>query len=83
MQLTPEQKAEIEKIMAGMDCPKGFSCYKSDFENLVPVRVFRGADVIQCQHPELLDCKYARLFGSGMVFCECPLRDYAALELGR
>ncbi|MHC4116616.1 MAG: hypothetical protein ACYSWO_03820 [Planctomycetota bacterium] len=83
MQLTNDQKAEIEKIMAEMDCPKGFTCYASKFEKLAPVRVFRGADVIQCQHPEMADCKYARLFGSGMVLCECPLRQYAALELGK
>lgn len=83
MQLTTEQKATIEQIMAEMDCPKGFACYESDFDKLVPVRVYRGANVIQCKHSELLDCKYARLFGSSMVFCECPLRRYAAFELGR
>ncbi len=83
MELTAKQEADIQKIMAEMDCPKGFRCYVSKFEKLTPVRVYRGANVIRCQHEERRNCQYGFVFGDDIVFCKCPLRNYVAFELGR
>ena len=83
MELTVKQEADVQKIMAAMDCPKGFRCYVSKFEKLIPVRVYYGANVIRCLHEERLNCRYGLVFGAGILFCKCPLRNYVAFELGR
>ena len=83
MQLTAEQEADVQKIMAEMDCPDGFPCYESKFEKLIPVKLYRGANVIQCQEAKRLNCGKAFVFCNDIVFCKCPLRNYAAFHLGR
>ncbi len=83
MELTAEQGADVQKIMAEMDYPHGFPCYESRFEKRIPVQVYRGANVIRCQHEQRLNCRYGFEYGGGIVFCKCPLRNYAAFVLGR
>lgn len=83
MELTAKQEADIQKIMVEMDCPYDFLCYESKFEKLSPVRVYRGANVIRCQYEGRLNCRFGRVFGVGILFCQCPLRNYVAFELSR
>lgn len=83
MELTAEQDREIKAIISAMDCQYGFPCYESRFEKLIPVQIFRGANVIRCQHMARRSCQYGSVFGDGIVFCKCPLRTYVAFELGR
>ncbi len=83
MELTKEQEREVKGIMAEMDCPKGFRCYESKFEDLAPGRVFPGHDAVQCRKAEESYCPMSFLFGSTTAFCKCPLRKYVALHFGR
>jgi hypothetical protein len=83
MELTVEQNRKAKAIMVKMDCPDGFPCYESKFEKLIPVQIYRGANVIRCQHEERLNCQYSYEYAPDIVFCQCPMRRYAALELGR
>jgi hypothetical protein len=83
MEITKEQEHEIKKIMAEMDCPRGFRCYESKFEDLAPVRAFPGNDVVECRKAEESYCPMSFRFGLGGAFCKCPLRRYVALNLGR
>ena len=83
MELTAEQDRKVKAIISAMDCTYGFPCYESRFEKLIPVQIFRGANVIRCRHKGRRTCQYGSVFGDGIVFCKCPLRTYVAFELGR
>ena len=83
MELTAEQELYIKQIMAGMDCPKGFRCYESKFEDLAPVEAFPRNDIVECRRADPVSCPMSFTFGIDMAICMCPLRRYVALELGR
>ncbi len=82
MELTAEQKTDVQKIMAEIDCPHSFRCYKSKFEKLVPVKVI-SSSAIECNKAKELFCPMSYRFGFNTMLCECPLRRYLALELGK
>ena len=82
MELTAQQEADIQKIMAEMVCERSFRCYKSKFEKLVPVKVI-SSSAIECNKAKESFCPKAVSFGRSMMLCRCPLRKYVALELGR
>jgi hypothetical protein len=83
MKLTTHQEADVQRIMAGIDCPAGFPCYKSEFENVSPVRLVQGSNVIQCEAGSEQKCPMSYEFSHDIRFCQCRLRRYVALELGR
>ena len=56
MELTKECEREIERIKATMSCPEGFRCEKAGFENLSPVKIYEGANVIQCNMAKASSC---------------------------
>ena len=84
MELTPEQDCKVKAIMADMECPKDFHCYKSKFTDITPVEAFPGNNIIECIRTDPSLCPMAFTFGIGIGkgFCTCPLRKYVALELG-
>ena len=84
MKLTKECEHEIEQIKATMYCPKNFHCERGGFEDLSPVKVFEGANVIQCDMANASSCAQSSVLSPfGIAFCMCPLRKYLALQLGR
>ncbi len=86
MELTPEQKAYVQKIMEEIDCPRNFHCYESGFEDLAPVKVISD-NAVACPKAKEYFCRMAISFGLNSILsimlCRCPLRSYVALELGR
>lgn len=83
MELTANEENDIQKIMADMDCPKDFTCYKSQFDDLTPIEPFPGNNIIECLRQDPSTCPMAFTFGIGKGFCTCLLRRYVALELGK
>ncbi len=83
MELTPEQEREVRRIMAGMDCAKGFRCHEEGFENLCRALVYQGANAVRCRCEHAQDCPMSYVFRNDIRFCQCPLRRYVALELAR
>ena len=77
MGIAKKGKAEIESIISEMDCPRGYSCYKSGFENLCHVRFLSGDKIIECLDAESDGCRYSEEIGFGTI-CKCPLRLYIA-----
>ena len=69
-------KEAIEAIMAEMECPKGFRCYKSEFTKLCKAQKLID-ECANCLEENPQNCKFSLRFGSGHV-CRCPLRVYAA-----
>ena len=83
MELTTGIETDVQKIMAEMDCPKSFPCYESKFEDLCPVKAFSGTDIVACLKETDSCCSKSFMFGSNTLLCECPLRRYVSLNLGR
>lgn len=84
MELTKESERGIERTKATVDCPKDFRCCtRSKSSDAPPVKVYEGANLIQCQEADRLDCSVSPVFCRDIVFCQCPLRRYLALELNK
>jgi hypothetical protein len=82
MELTAKQEADVQKIMAEMDCPKGFVCHEDAFDNICCANVYGGADLVQCLSSDGPDCSMSYAFSNDVQFCKCRLRRYVATELG-
>ena len=82
MEVTQEQKTQIEEIISGMECTKDFKCNKSGFEDLCEVKIFRDGEVVECLEESSQPCKFSFHFGLG-YFCKCPLRRYIAQNFNR
>jgi hypothetical protein len=82
MDLTNSQKDEVEKIMASMDCPSDFRCYKSGFEKMCKAEYHGLDDFANCLEGTATRCNFKMPFGFG-VFCTCALRVYIARKLGK
>ena len=77
-----ELRQEIDKIIAGMDCPKGFTCSQSRFERLCKARDFGLDEYVDCLEDDPAACYFSIPFGAGYL-CHCPLRVYIAKKLGK
>ena len=82
MEITQEHNTRIEEIISGMECPKDFECYKSGFEDLAKIKIFRDGDLVECLGERPQFCKFSFRFGLD-YYCKCPLRKYIAKNLGR
>ena len=82
MELTAEQETDVQKIMEEMDCPRGFECYRSDFENLGEVGIVGDFKMIECIEERGHTCEFGFSFGLGVI-CKCPLRIFIAQNYHR
>ena len=82
MVITQENKTQIEEIISGMECTKDFKCYKSGFDNLCKVKIFRDGELVECLEKHLQLCKFSFNFGYG-YYCKCSLRRYIAQNSNR
>ncbi len=74
-----EHEETIAEIMAGMECPKDFKCYKSQFANLGEAKSMGIKGFIQCLNVPV-ECDFSFSFGN-IYMCKCPLRVYLANTL--
>ena len=81
MQVLEGHKEKIEQIMADMNCPKDFTCYKSAFKKLCKAKDNGMNDYADCLDSDL-KCSFKLSFGNGF-FCRCPLRVYFAQNVGK
>ena len=77
-----EHKEKIEQIMAEMNCPKDFKCYKSDFEKLCKAKDNGLNGYADCLESDWDTCPFKLSFGYGK-FCCCPLRVYFAQNVDK
>jgi hypothetical protein len=60
-----EDRKKIEEIMAGMKCPKGFSCAESGFTRLCKARDFGLDNYLECLEEDPSRCSFAVPFCYG------------------
>jgi len=82
MDISRQQRQEIEEMMPNIRCDKQFDCYRSEFGRLGPVRITAGGKLIECQSAGRQLCAFAIPFGK-FAFCTCPLRGYIARNFGQ
>lgn len=78
MKITKKHKDNIEKIISEMECPKDFLCYESGLENLSKIRLIADNKRVECLEKSLR-CRFVLDFGR-LALCQCPLRNYIALN---
>jgi len=82
MEITQEHHRQLEEIISGIDCPKGFACYKSGFTDLGRVGGIGKKGFLECLEEDCQDCQFS-LFFSEPASCLCPVRIYIATEFSR
>jgi hypothetical protein len=75
-----DHNEDIEEIIAQMQCPKDFECYKSGFEVLSKTKDIGLSLYVQCLEEKVFGCQFSVRLGS-INFCQCPLRVYIAKEM--
>ncbi len=75
-----EDRKKIEKIMAGMKCPKNFECAESGFERLCETEDTKLESYLKCLAGNSSGCSFTLSFGYN-YYCRCPLRVYLSKEL--
>jgi len=73
-------KEDIEKIISGMECAKGFKCNQSGFNNLCHAKDIGIDSFVECLETETKGCQFSFPFGMSHL-CKCPLRVYIANEM--
>jgi hypothetical protein len=82
MEITQEHRIQIEEIITGVECPKGFVCYKSGFTRLGKVGGIKKDGFLDCLEENCQDCQFSLPFGTPAA-CLCPVRIYIATEFSR
>ena len=75
-----KDRKELEEIIDGFKCPKGFLCYKSKFDSLCKAKDIGMKSFLVCLEEKPRECKFS-IDGGDCFFCEGPLRTYSAKKL--
>ena len=82
VEITQEHASRLEELMAGLECPKEFICYKSGFTHVCKVRKTGTAGLLECLDAGSRNCQFSLPFDDPPI-CLCPVRAYLAAEFGR
>jgi len=80
MELTPQQRAEIEEITQGLTCSKDFKCCKSGFDVVCKAVDIGFESLLECSQDNKEWCRF-QVHISNLRFCTCPLRVYIVKNL--
>jgi len=70
----------IEKIIAGMSCPKDFKCYRSNLSRLCKAKDIGLESFLECLEENPRDCEFSIGYGYS-YYCRCPVRVHIAKQL--
>ncbi|NIP27111.1 MAG: hypothetical protein GWN67_28955 [Phycisphaerae bacterium] len=82
MEITKEQERQIDRIAGDMECPNGFVCRISKFEDLCKTRLIANGQLVECLEENNGRGKFKLPFGDSSL-CKCHLRIYIAKNLHR
>jgi hypothetical protein len=72
----------IEKIIAGMSCPKDFKCCRSNLSQLCKAKDIGLESFLECLEENPRDCEFSISYGYS-YYCRCPVRVHIAKELSK
>ncbi len=70
----------IEEMINGLQCAKGFLCYRSGLKKLCRARDIGLESFVACLMDDPMSCKFSIHFG-GIFFCQCKIRVYISKKL--
>ncbi len=73
---------EINKIIGEFNCPKGFRCYKSGFNDLCRAEDIGSEPFLECLDHARGECPFVLTYAN-VHFCDCPLRFYILKTLNK
>ena len=79
MELSEEQKSQIEETMREVECPKAFECYKSGLARLGNIQGIGSSGFLECLAEDSQNCHFSLSFENPSA-CLCPVRIYIARE---
>ena len=73
---------KVVGFMGDLKCPKDFQCYKTKYEKLCKTDYFGETNVLLCLEEEPQSCTFSLSYKE-RYYCQCPLRNYIAEEIGK
>ena len=73
---------KVVEFMGELQCSKEYQCYKSKYEKLCKTEYFGETKVLLCLEEEPQLCTFS-LFFKDTYYCQCPLRQFIAEEIGK
>jgi len=73
---------KVVGFMGELKCPKDFQCYKRKYEELCKTEYFGETKVLVCLEEEPQSCTFSLSY-KNKYYCQCPLRNYIAEEIGK
>jgi len=75
-------KRELEAIIGEMECPKGFKCFESGFDNLCSAKDIGVELFLECLEETPQHCKFSVMI-AGSYLCQSPLRYYIFKKMNK
>ena len=73
---------KVVSFMGELKCPKNFKCYKNKYDKLCKAEYFGETKVLLCLEEEPQSCTFTLSFND-TYYCQCPLRNFIAEEIGK
>ena len=73
---------KVVEIIGELQCPKGFLCYKSNYNELCKAGFNGKPGILHCLEDEPNECIFS-LSLRNTYYCQCPLRNYIAEKVGK
>ena len=75
MELSEEQKGQIEEAMREVECSKAFECYQSGLAHLGNTQGLGSSGFLECLVEDSQNCQFS-LPCENPAACLCPIRIY-------
>ena len=69
-------------FMGELKCPKDYQCYKKRYEELCKTEFFGETKILHCLEEEPQSCTFSLSY-QDTYYCQCPLRNFIAEEIGK
>ena len=73
---------KVVGFMGELKCPKDYHCYKRKYEELCKAEYFGETKALLCLEEEPQSCTFSLAY-KDTHYCQCPLRNYIAEEIGK
>ena len=73
---------KVVGFMGELKCPKDYQCYKKRYEELCKTEFFGETKILHCLEEEPQSCTFSLSY-QDTYYCQCPLRNFIAEEIGK
>ena len=77
-----DRDMKVVGFMGELKCPKDYQCYKKRYEELCKTEFFGETKILHCLEEEPQSCTFSLSY-QDTYYCQCPLRNFIAEEIGK